>query len=248
LRSPWRSLFCGVFYTIVMLAQSLGFGIDAKGVQAFATSGAPLGDLSKDYVGSWMQDLINFGATLSAFASCLGCAAGASRILFALGRDGFVTRRLGDASSRTGAPANALAVVMTFGIAVAVILRINGTTSTNVFFYLGTTGVLAMLVAYFVIQLGAGKFLHLEGREPRWRVVIIGLAMAAIVYTLYKQVWPKPAYPYDIFPLLIAGWAVLGIAITLAFPALTRRIGEGFKHAEGIVGDDPAPAPSSSPV
>src|SRR5919108_83936 len=119
--------FCGVFYTIVMLAQSLGFGIDAAGIKAFSTSSAPLSDLSKSYVGSGMADAINFGATLSAFASCLGCAAGASRILFALGRDGFVTRRLGDASSRTGSPANALFVVMVLGLAATIALRVNNT-------------------------------------------------------------------------------------------------------------------------
>src|SRR3954468_17608866 len=228
--------FCGVFYTIVMLAQSLGFGINEAGVKAFSTSSAPLGDLSKRYVGSAMEDAINFGATLSSFASCLGCAAGASRILFALGRDGFLTRKLGDASSRTGSPANALAVVMTFGLVVTILLRLNDTTAVNAFFYPGTAGVLAMLIAYFVIQIGAAKFLHLERREPRWRVVIVALATAAIVYTFYKQVWPKPAYPYDLFPLVIGAWALLGAAITFAFPALTQRIGRGLSEAEGIVG------------
>jgi amino acid transporter len=228
--------FCGVFYTIVMLAQSLGFGIDAAGIKAFSTSSAPLGDLSKQYVGSGMEDAINFGATLSAFASCLGCAAGASRILFALGRDGFLTRRLGDASSRTGSPANALAVVMSFGIVVTILLRLNGTSAVNAFFYPGTAGVLSMLIAYFVIQIGAAKFLHLEHREPRWRAIIVALAAAAIVYTFYKQVWPKPAYPYDLFPLIIAAWAAAGAAITFAFPALTRRIGRGLSEAEGIAG------------
>jgi amino acid transporter len=229
--------FCGVFYVIVMLAQSLGFGINAAGIKAFSTSSAPLGDLSKSYVGTGMEDAINFGATLSAFASLLGCAAGASRILFALGRDGFITRRLGDASRRTGSPANALVVVMLFGLAMATALRINGTNVVNAFFYPGTAGVLAMLIAYFVIQMGAAKFLHLENREPRWRVLIIGLATAAIAYTFYKQVWPKPAYPYDVFPLLIAGWAVAGLVITFAFPALTRRIGKGLSEAEGLTGD-----------
>jgi amino acid transporter len=228
--------FCGVFYTIVMFAQSLGFGIDQAGVKAFSTSSAPLGDLANTYVGSGMEDLINFGAMLSAFASCLGCAAGASRILFALGRDGFVTRRLGDASNRTGSPANSLAVVMTFGLAVTILLRVNGTTAVNAFFYPGTAGVLAMLIAYFVIQFGAAKFLHLERREPRWRVVILALATAAIVYTFYKQVWPKPPYPYDLFPLLIGAWAAVGVLITLLFRALTRRIGRGLSEAEGIVG------------
>jgi amino acid transporter len=229
--------FCGVFYTIVMLAQSLGFGIGAHGIKAFSSSSAPLGDLSKMYVGSGMEDAINFGATLSAFASTLGCAAGAARILFALGRDGFLTRRLGDASPRTGSPANSLAVVMAFGIILTIALRVNGTTSVNAFFYPGTAGVLAMLVAYFVMQFGAAKFLHWERREPRWRVIILAVATGAIVYTFYKQVWPKPAYPYDLFPLIIAGWAVLGIAITFAFPALTRQIGRSLAEAEGMARD-----------
>jgi amino acid transporter len=228
--------FCGVFYTIVMLAQSLGFGIDAAGIKAFSSSSAPLGDLSNEYVGKWMADVINFGATLSAFASLLGCAAAASRILFALGRDGFITRRLGDASGRTGSPSNALAVVMIFGLSVTIALRLNGTTAVNAFFYPGTAGVLAMLIAYFVIQFGAAKFLHLERREPRWRFLILVLATAAIVYTFYRQVWPKPVYPYDLFPLLIGAWVLIGAAITVVFPKLTRRIGRGLSEAEGIVG------------
>jgi amino acid transporter len=233
----WAVAFCGIFYVIVMFAQSLGYGIGPAGIKAFSTSSGPLGDLSKSYVGSGMEDAINFGATLSAFASLLGCAAGASRILFALGRDGFITRRLGDASRRTGSPANALVVVMLFGILMATALRINGTNVVNAFFYPGTAGVLSMLIAYFVIQIGAFKFLHLENREPRWRAIIIALAIAAIVYTFYKQVWPKPAYPYDVFPLLIAGWALIGIAVTLLFPALTRRIGKGLSEAEGLHAD-----------
>ena len=228
--------FCGVFYTIVMLAQSLGFGIDAAGTKAFASSSAPLGDLSQRYVGKGMEDAINFGATLSAFASCLGCAAGASRILFALGRDGFLTRRLGEASERTGSPANALAVVMVLGLIATIAQRLNDTSAVNAFFYPGTIGVLSMLVAYFVVQFGAAKFLHLERREPRWRFVILVLATAAIVYTFYKQVWPRPAHPYDVFPFLVAGWCVVGIAITVVFPALTRRIGHNLAEAEGIAG------------
>jgi hypothetical protein len=47
-------------------------------------------------------------------------------------------------------------------------------------------------------------------------------------------VWPKPPFPYDVFPLVIAGWAVLGAAITFAFPTLTRQIGRGLSEAEGM--------------
>jgi amino acid transporter len=173
---------------------------------------------------------------LSAFASCLGCAAGASRILFALGRDGFLTRRLGDASNRTGSPASALGVVMIFRPRRDRPAAPQRHDRGQRVLLPGTAGVLAMLIAYFVIQIAAAKFLHLERREPRWRMIIVAAVTAAIVYTFYKQVWPKPAYPYDLFPLIIGAWAVLGALITIAFPALTRRIGRGLHESEGIVG------------
>jgi amino acid transporter len=226
--------FCGVFYTLVMLGQSLGFGIDEAGIKAFAGSSAPLDDLSHSYVGSGMADAINFGAMMSAFASGLGCALGAARLLFALGRDGFVTTRLGDTSRRTGAPVVSLAVVMLFAVIVGSILRINGTTSVNAFFYMGTIGVLSMLIAYIVTNVGAMRFLHLGRREAPWRVIVPILAIAALVYTIYKNVWPRPAHPYDIFPPLVAGWLLLGAAITLVYPGLARRIGRGLAEAEGV--------------
>jgi amino acid transporter len=228
--------FCGIFYTLVMLGQSLGFGIDQAGIDAFSSSSAPLDELSKSYVGDGMADAINLGAMLSAFASGLGCAVGAARLLFAMGRDGFVTTRLGDTSQRTGAPIISLAVVMLFAVIVGVSLRINGTTSVNTFFYMGTIGVLSMLVAYIVVNLGAMRFLHLGRREAVWRVIVPILAIAALVYVIYKNVWPRPAYPYDNFPLMVGGWLLVGIAIALFYPGLARRVGIGLAEAEGIKG------------
>jgi amino acid transporter len=228
--------FCGVFYTIVMFAETLGFGIDQEGVDAFAGSSAPFDELSTSFVGSGMADALNFGAMASAFASGLGCALGAARLLFALGRDGFITRRLGEASRRTGAPANSLAVVMVFGVIVGVALYLNDTTAVNAFFYMGTIGVLSMLVAYIVTNVGAMRFLHLGRREAPWRVIIPILAIAALVYTLYKNVWPRPAYPYDLFPLIVGGWLIAGAAITVAVPGFARRIGIALSEAEGIKG------------
>jgi amino acid transporter len=119
-------------------------------------------------------------------------------------------------------------------VSVGVVLRINGTTSVNVFFYMGTIGVLSMLVAYIVVNLGAMRFLHLGHREAPWRVTIPILAIAALVYVIYKNVWPRPAYPYDNFPLMVGGWLLLGIAITLFYPGLARRVGIGLSKAEGI--------------
>ena len=121
---------------------------------------------------------------------------------------------------------------------VSVALRINGTTSVNAFFYMGTIGVLSMLVAYIVVNVGAMRFLHLGRREALWRVIVPILAIVALVYVIYKNVWPRPAYPYDNFPLMVGGWLLVGIAVALFYPGLARRIGIGLAEAEGIRAPD----------
>jgi amino acid transporter len=227
-------LVAGGFYIVCIIAQTWGFGTDAAGVKAFGSSSAPLGDLSKDYVGSALSDLINLGAMISAFASGLGTATAGSRILFALSRDGFGSRRLGQASRRTGAPAGALAVVMTIGLSAVVIQRIVGTSAANAFFYPGTIGVLSLLVAYIVTNVGAIRFLFVAARRaPLWQIVIPLIAIAFLGYTIYKNI-EGTSFPYDRFPYVVAAWLVVGIAITLAFPALTRSIGASLARSEGL--------------
>jgi amino acid transporter len=227
----------GIFYIVCMVAQSLGFGIDAGGIKRFGGSSAPLGDLGKDYIGSGFADVINFGATVSAFAATLGAATAASRILFAISRDGFRDNRLGQASTRSGAPAGALMVIIAVALIALLAYRINGTDAVNAFFYPGTMGVLLMLVSYFVCNTGAIVFLYLRGerRAPAAEVVIPLIALAIIVYVLYQNTLADSlTYPYTVFPLYVGGWLLLGLAIAVLVPDLARRIGMGLAREEGM--------------
>jgi amino acid transporter len=227
-------LVAGGFYIVVIVAQTLGFGTDAAGVKAFGSSSSPLGDLSKSYVGSGLSDMINLGAMISAFASGLGTATAGSRILFALARDGFGSRRLGQASRRTGAPAGALAVVMAIGFAGVIAQRAIGTSAANAFFYPGTIGVLSLLVAYIVTNVGAIRFLFVVARRaPRWQIVIPIVAIAFLGYTIYKNIHGT-SFPYNRFPIVVAIWLVIGASITVVFPGLARSIGEGLARREGL--------------
>jgi len=225
-------LAAGAFYFICMLAQTWGFGTSDAGVTAFANSASPLGDLGSSYIGSWMGDAINLGAAVSAFASSLGTAAGASRILYAMGRDGFGTSRLGTSSARTGAPAAALLVVMSIAIAAIVGMRLNDTNVVNAFFYPGTIGVLSLLVAYVVTNVGAIKLFAFDRRERPWEMVISGLGIAFLLYVLWRNVSDQ-VYPYNHFWQLVGVWLLAGLAIVLVVPGLARRIGSGLARLEG---------------
>jgi amino acid transporter len=227
-------LAAGVFYVICIWAQTLGFGTGAKGTAAFAGSSSPLGDLSHSYISSSWADLINLGAAVSAFASALGTSVGASRMLFAFGRDGFGPPALGTTSARTGAPAVGLAVVMVIALVAIAAMRANGTNSVNAFFYPGTIGVLSMIVAYFMTNIGAIRFLHLGRRVPMWEVVIPLVALVFLSYVFYKQVYPVPAYPYDVFPYVVGIWLAVALVVILAFPRLAHRIGASLSREAGL--------------
>jgi amino acid transporter len=224
-------LAAGTFYILCMLAQTWGFGTDEAGVAAFAGAGSPLGDLGSSYIGSWMGDAINLGAAVSAFASSLGTATGASRILYAMGRDGFGTSRLGTSSRRTGAPAAALVVVMTIAIAAIAGMRLNGTNVVNAFFYPGTIGVLSLLVAYVVTNVGAIKLFAFDRREKPWEMVLSALGIAFLLYVLWRNVSDQ-IYPYSHFWQVVGVWLLVGVGIVLAVPGLARRIGTGLAQLE----------------
>jgi amino acid transporter len=213
-----------VLYVFGMFTETIGFGTDAKGIEAFAGSSAPLDDLSRSYVGSWMGVLISFGAMLSAFASALGTLSAGSRILFSFGRDGFLTRRLGHVAARTGSPSFAVAAIMLVSLMCLVALRAGGESAVNVFFYLGTIGVLSVLIAYITTTVGGIRFLFGGRRAPQYQVVVPLLAILALGYTLYKNLIPVPAAPYNLFPYIAGGWLVVGIACVVLRPGFARRI------------------------
>ena len=219
-------LSMGIFYFVCILAQTLGFGTDAAGVMAFAGSSSPLGDLSKTYVGAGLEDAIDLGATLSAFASALGTATAGSRILYALSRDSLKSSPLARVSARSGAPLGALALVMTIGFGGLIAQRIAGTNAVNAFFYPGTIGVLSLMVAYIATNLGAIKHLFLDAiRRPLWQIVFPVVGIAFLCFTIYKNVHGAVA-PYSRFPWYVLVWLAVGALIILAAPGVAKRVGE----------------------
>jgi amino acid transporter len=229
-----------------MTAQTLGFGTDARGVGAFSHSAAPLGDLAKTYVGSPLAAVLDLVAVLSAVGAGLGCASVGTRMLFALGRDGILSRDLAGVAASTGTPAAALAAELTLSLCAVVGFAIAGTPPLDVFFYLATMGILSLLVMYVVTNLGALRYLFLSGqrRVALWEIVFPLGGIGFAVYTLYKNLWPVPPYPFNVFPYVVAAWLAVGLAIAALVPGLADRVGEELRARTAVDGDEtPATAP-----
>jgi hypothetical protein len=114
---------------------------------------------------------------------------------------------------------------MTVGVLGNIGQRLAGTNAANAFFYPGTIGVLALLVAYIATNLGAIRHLFAgRRRRPAWELVFPLLGIAFLVFTIYKNVSGQ-SFPFDRFPWIVLAWLAVGAAIVLLAPGLTRRIG-----------------------
>jgi amino acid transporter len=203
--------FGAVFYVVCIIGQTLGFGTDADGVKAFASSQAPVNDLAKMYVGSGMAAVLDAAAMISALGAALGGVAVGSRMLFAMSRDGRVPRRLSEISESTGTPEIALAVILSLALTGLLVLGLAGDPALDVFFYFATIGVLSLLVMYITTNVAALRLLAREGRMVDVVIPVLGIAFAG--YALWKNVSPVPDFPFNLFPYIVAGWLVLGTAI-----------------------------------
>ncbi len=229
-------LLGGLLFVFTFWVQGIGFGTDAAGVKAFASSSTPIGDLAEFYVGKPMAVLLDLGALLSAFGALLGCVAAAGRLLFALSRDGIGPRRFASINPRTQAPTAAIAAAVAFGLIGLLVLHGPlGVSLGDSYFYFGTVGSLSLLVAYAMTSIGAIRFvLRRAVGASAVSVAALTLGIGFIAYVLYKSVVPVPDFPANLFPYIVVAWLLVAVAIVVRSPGLARRIGERLAATEGF--------------
>jgi amino acid transporter len=219
----------GSFYLLTAAAQSLGYGTNTAGVNAYI-NGLPFSDLGKSYLGSVYADVLNLMATISLFAISLGVASGAARIMFAQARDA-TGKRTGLAGlSKHGAPALALVVVLVIIGVDLVGQQLGHVSVTNATFYALQVGTVLLLVAYVLATVGAIRFLFLQGarKAPLWQVVIPVLGFAFVIYTIIRNVFVGQEGTYTRLPYIELAYLVVGLLVVLVAPGLAGRVRVGM--------------------
>jgi len=225
----------GVLFVLCALVESLGFGTSHAGLAAFTSSGSALADLGRTYSGRPMAIAIGLGATASGFSAALAQVAAASRLLYAMSRDGETVSFLSRVSRRSAEPANA--VVFSTGIALALLvgLFVAGVAGKSAFLYIGSFQVIVVLVAYAMTNVGAGVLVFIRERVGRGAEILLPVAaVLCLGYTLYKQVSPAPPPPFDRIPYIAIAWLVIGLLVVVVSPALARRIGVGLTRSQQV--------------
>lgn len=239
------AIFGGLYFVFVTAVAMMGFGTDDKGVAAFTGSGSLLGDLGSRYVAGWVGGTITIGAAISAFSCALACVVGAARLLFALARDGVGLSPFGKLTATRGTPLRAAAaVVIAMYLVIGATWFVLGGKPFDLFVASGAIGTLIVLVAYALATIGATRLLFFSGRRhvAVWEIVVPGLALLLIGYTLFRNTWPYPTGAAGAYPALSAAWLLVGVVWVFTRPATTRRAGRLLVADEGLHAPAPADA------
>ncbi len=208
-------IIIGCFYIVVSYAQVIGFGVTESGVKELQTSSSPLTALSEKFVSKWFSELITLGAAVSAFTCALGSASGACRIVYSMSNDGKLPGVLSKVHPKFSSPHIALHLVMVIVIVVDVCLNRNeGITNYS---YLGTVGSLAIILSYLATVIGSMVYFRKNGEWKIYHLILPVLAVIAILFTLYSNVYPIPSFPFNIFPYIVLGVIALGSLFTFIY-------------------------------
>jgi len=221
------AIFGGVYFVFVTAIEVMGFGTSKADLERFVASSALMGDLGSSYVDPWVGNVIDLGASISAFGCCLACVVGASRLLFALTRDvapGSPLARTGSNGTPAAAAGAVTGLILVIALVDAVLF---GAKPFDTFFWSGTIGTLILIVVYVLATIGCIRLVFIDRLlpVPMWQVVIPVLALVILGYTLYRNVWPYPDEgPPRWFPVVAFGWVLLVAVVMIASPGLARRL------------------------
>lgn len=226
-------IIAGGIYTLVMFAQTVGYGTDQAGQDAFAGASSTLTALSSAYIGTWFAVLISVIAFVVAFASLLSSTAAAARLVFALARDGFGPAALAR-TNRSGVPHIATVTIIGLTLVLVVLLALIGGGPVEVYYWYATIATLCMVVAYGMTSIGVIRHTFQPGSPIRkWEIVVPALGLVYLAFVYVVQVAGQVP-PYTYFPWLSAAWCLLGYVIIRLRPGLAERVGARLAVEDGV--------------
>ena len=210
----------GVLYVVAAYTMVVGFGTP----EALTQSGAPISDLADQNGLSGIAWIVDLGVMASFFAVTIACINASSRILYTMGEEDILPKALGRAHPTHRTPHVAIAVIAPIMIIVPIVMVATGVELLNVIGYTGTIGTFGYMLGYLLMAIALPFFLSKRGEGNPLSTVLAVVVVAALLYVFWKNVYPVPDYPYNLFPWIFVGLLVLGLAWFAAVRVRTPQV------------------------
>ena len=197
--------FAGIFFTVIAYFMVFGMSDDTATLGA---SAAPFGDVAARAGLGWTSIIVYLAAMISVFACCLASVNAAARLLFSMGKYGFLHGSMGRVHHVHRTPHRAIVFC---GLALAVIcIAMLPAGFLNAFGYAGTFASFGFVVVYLMLCIVAPLDLRRSG-EMKLRHVLVGvLGSALMLFVVFGSVYPVPAFPYNVLPYAFFAYMILG--------------------------------------
>ncbi len=206
IKNPEKNITYAIFISITIVSLVYFFtGIISVAVadpSTISNSEGPLIIAAKQFLGTFGEILLGFGGVFATASALNASLYGASRVLYAISRDGIGPYRLTNVHSRYSTPYNSILLTSIAAI---------GLTLIGVLSEVSTLSSLFFLFIFLAVNISAVK-LELKG-ELKNSVFISFMPVLLIIYSIYLLL------QYLMTPLL---WVLLFIAVGIAY--LTTRV------------------------
>lgn len=238
--------FIGIFYVLSTYAAAIGFG--KSGSEKFAADTGPWNTLADQYWGAKAAWVVALTVLNSQFANLLSGSNAAVRMLFSMGRERMLPRRLGD-TNHNGSPVMAwtaylaLTVLITFGLGAAM-------GPLGVYAFMGAVLGLGIILIYIAMSLGLVRYAWTHERatfSPFRHAVVPIVSSLLLLLPIYGLLWPRPDWPYNLVPYIVVAWIAGGV---LFFRWMASNTPERLEGMGRVWADDSAGAtepPSGEP-
>ena len=196
-------LSAGIFFVLTTYVITQGFADDGGKLGA---SVAPLGDI---LVGEpSLKAVVYFGAAISSFACALASLNAFGRMMYSLGRHGFLHAACGNVHPRHQTPHLALALGATLNL---VLLAAWSTYAEfDLFNWFGTFASYGFIIVYLLCSVAAPIYFR-QRNELTLTIVASGAAGALLMaLCLVVSLYPVPAYPQNLLAYAFAAYMIAG--------------------------------------
>jgi amino acid transporter len=205
----------GVFYVLMMYALTAGYRLnDPSQMKAFLNDGNPFVTLGQ-HVAPWLLQPIELAAIAGIFSCFLAVHNTTVRVMFSMGRDRVLPASLGEVHARWFSPHRAIAAQSCFtviiGLATGAWL---GPGATGAYGFTGAIGTVAIIIVYMLSNIAHIRyFWRIPGRSAFTHVIVPGLGVISLAYPLYSVAAPGQLFPYNLVPIVVAGWISAGVVL-----------------------------------
>jgi len=221
----WSAALVGLLYLFSAYTQIAVLGDD------LATVASPLQALTeRTGMPDWFTAVLNFGVAASFFAVVVAPLNVIGRIVYVMGKEGVVHEALGRTHETHLTPHRVLLIFGPAAIVLDVILLSFNVAPMDIVVWVDTWGTYGYMVAYALVAAACMRYVREQNLPKRLVDTCALIAIVAMTYVFFANVWPVPDYPLNLMPYLFLACMFVALIwygwLKQVHPHVITRIGE----------------------